>query len=437
MPAALAGVTVIDFTEYIAGPYGTMMLADMGADVIKVERPQGDAWRHTAPVAPYESRGALGVNRNKRSVALDLTTPAGLEVAHRMLATADVATFNFRPGVAERLGLGYEALTAANPRIVYCENSAFGREGPYAGRPGFDILSQAATGIVLYENKVERGGTPGYISTLAVADLTTGMFMAYAIAAALYARASTGVGQRIETSLFGSGLAAQYRPLLSIEDTDRAVRDGFLAELHDRRRGNLRHADAEALRREYVAARGRNNYYRIYETRDALIAVACLHNRQRRALRDVLGVTDPTIDGLRYDWFSEEVRTAHIALGEDMEVAFRAETTSAWIERLDQADVPCGPVNFPEEMFDHPQVLANSFMVDLEHDTLGPLRMPASPVTMSGTPVEPAVAPPVLGAHTIEVLRQYGYSDAEVTELVARGAAWTPETIAAADPHDA
>src|SRR5205814_6384149 len=152
MAAPLAGTTVIDFSEYIAGPYCTMMLADMGADVIKIERPRGDAWRHTAPVAPYEGRGYLGVNRGKRSIALNLDGDEGRAIAHKLAATADVVTGNYRPGVAESMGLGYPALSAENPRLIYCENTAFGHDGPYAGRPGFDILSQAATGMILYEN---------------------------------------------------------------------------------------------------------------------------------------------------------------------------------------------------------------------------------------------------------------------------------------------
>ena len=180
MAGALSGLTVVDFTEYIAGPYCTMMLADMGARVIKVEKPEGDAWRHTAPVAPYESRGFLGVNRGKESIALDMAKPEGLAIAQRLARTADVVATNYRPGVAKRLGLDYDTLAADIPGLVYCENSAFGNEGPYAGRPGYDLLSQAATGMIIYENKIEKG-LPTYIATLAVADLTTGMFMAFAI----------------------------------------------------------------------------------------------------------------------------------------------------------------------------------------------------------------------------------------------------------------
>lgn len=428
MTAALAGITVVDFTEYVAGPYCTMMLADMGADVIKVERPHGDAWRHTAPVAPYEGRGYLGVNRGKRSIALDMQHAEGQAIARRLAARADVIVLNYRPGVAERLGLGYEALSSENPALVYCENTAFGRVGPYAGRPGFDILSQAATGMILYENKIQ-GGVPGYISTLAVADLTSGMFMAFAIVNALYARASSGRGQRIETSLFASGLAAQYRPLLSIEALDRPVRDGFLGELGERRASGLSFEEAQQLRYEYIPGRGRNAYYRVYETRDGLIAVGCLQNRQRRGLRDALGVDDPTVDGLGYDWFSDEVRDAHHRLTDGMEAAFRSRKTDEWTAALDAANVPCGAVNFPEEMFEHPHSAANELIVELEHEVLGPLRVPACPVRMSGTPPVAPVAPPALGAHSRSVLREHGYSDDAIERLLDDGVVFTRERL--------
>jgi crotonobetainyl-CoA:carnitine CoA-transferase CaiB-like acyl-CoA transferase len=406
-----------------------MMLGDMGARVTKVERPGGDAWRNTAPVAPYEGRGYLGVNRGKRSIALDMEQAEGREVARRLCVEADVAVFNYRPGVAERLGLGYDALSAANPRLVYCENSAFGHEGPYAGRAGFDILSQAATGMILYENKIERG-VPGYIATVAVADLTTAMFMAFAIVNALYARVTTGRGQRVESSLFASGLAAQYRPLMSIEAIDRPVREGFLAALDDlRATGDGGHEAAAQLRREYVAGRGRNNYYRIYETKDALIAIGCLQNKQRRGLRDALGVDDPTVEGATYDWFSEAVRDVHHRLTDVMETTFRSRTTAEWLVALDANDVPCGAVKWPEELYDDPHTVANGLMVDLEHEVLGTIRMPAPPVRMSETPAEATTAPPALGAHSAEVLRELGYDDDAVARMFGAGVVLSRERL--------
>ena len=435
MPGPLAGIRVVDFTEYIAGPYGTMMLADMGADVVKIERPQGDTWRHTAPLAPYESRGFLGVNRGKRSIALDLERAEGREIAQRLADGADVVVANYRPGVAERLGLDYETLSARNPSLIYCENTAFGREGPYSGRPGFDILSQAATGMILYENKIDHG-VPTFISTMAVADLTTGMFMAFAIVSALYARAASGEGQRIETSLFASGLAAQYRPLLSVEEQDGPAREGFLQELAAARTNGLRFEEASKLRAQYIPWRGRNNYYRVYETKDGLIAVACLNNRLRRALRDALQVDDPTVEGMTYDWFSEEVRQAHRRIVASLESAFRDKSTEEWVKLLDAADVPCSPVHFPEELFDNPHVQANGLMLSLDHPVLGRLQMPACPIRMSATPAVDAAPPPTLGAHGPQVLQELGYDDADIRRLLDEGILHTRERLMERDRQE-
>jgi crotonobetainyl-CoA:carnitine CoA-transferase CaiB-like acyl-CoA transferase len=421
--APLTGIRVIDFTEYIAGPYCTMMLADMGADVIKVERPDGDAWRHTASVAAFESRMSLAVNRNKRSISLDLSKADSQEIVQRLVRDADVVVVNYRPGVAERLALTYETLREVNPRIIYAENTAFGKTGPYAGRPGFDILSQATTGMIMYENKIDHG-IPSFIGTLAVADLSTGMFMAFAIVNALYARAQTGRGQRIDASLFASGLAVQYRPLFSVESVDAPVREGFLAELNERRKSGITYEESVALYREYVPGRGRNNYYRIYETKDSLIAIACLNNRQRRALRDTLGVEDPTVDGMGYDWYSEAVRLAHRETTQHYESRFREKPTAEWIELLDAADVPCAPVNFPEEMIDHPHVAANDLVVSVEHPIVGPLRMPRHPVRMSDTPPAEPKPSPYLGEHSAVIMRELGYDDAAIDRFFSGGVLW-------------
>jgi crotonobetainyl-CoA:carnitine CoA-transferase CaiB-like acyl-CoA transferase len=430
----LDGVRVVDFTEYIAGPYCTMMLADMGADVIKVERPQGDAWRHTASVAPYESRAFLGVNRGKRSIALDLEQDEAREVARRLCKRSDVIVQNYRPGVAERLGLDHKSLKAANPGLIYCQNSAFGDSGPYKDRPGFDLLSQAATGMILYEQKLDKG-LPSPIATLAVADVSSGMFMAYSIACALLQRATTGQGQLIETSLFASGLAVQYRPLTSVESIDAPVRAGFLGELAARRVEGISAAEALTLRSEYIAARGRNHYYRIYEARDGLIAVACLNNRQRRAMRDVVGVDDPTIDGLAYDWFSEEVRKVHHETREGLEAAFREQSVDQWLSRLDAADVPCARVVFPEEIFDDPHVAANQLIREMEHAVLGTLKMPAPPMVLDGARPEAQRPPPALGEHSAEVLEELGYEQADIDRLRQLLAVLDPEGLT--DPGDA
>ncbi len=436
MTAPLAGIHVLDFTEYIAGPYCTMMLADMGADVIKVERPDGDAWRHTATVAPYESRMFLGVNRGKRSISLDMRLDEAREIVEKLVRDADVVVVNYRPGVAEKLSLSYETLSANNPGLIYAENSAFGTKGPYAGRPGFDILSQAATGMVVYENKIDHG-TPSFISTFAVADISTGLFMAFAIVNALFARVQTGRGQRIETSLFASGMAVQNRPLLSVEDVDGPVRAGFLGELAERRREGITHEEMNQLRAQYIPGRGRNNYYRVYETRDALIAVACLANAQRRAMRDALGIEDSTVEGLTYDWYSDEIRKAHTTTTDTLEQKFRQKTTAEWMETLDAVDVPCAPANLPEEIFEHPHVIANNLIQSFEHAVVGPLKMPRHPASLSETPAVEATPPPSLGQHSEEICRELGYQDGEVRRLFDAGVLWTRDRrMAMRQQHD-
>jgi len=183
MTGALSGVRVLDFSEYIAGPYAGVMLADMGAQVTKIEPPHGDFWRLTNSIAPSESRGFIGVNRGKRSVSIDLKKPEAGEFIRRAALYTDVMLANYRPGVAARLGVDYQTLAAINPRLIYCENTAFGNAGPYKDRAGYDLISQAMTGIMAFEG---AGGPPRPIITTSVTDLAAGMFMAYAIASALY-----------------------------------------------------------------------------------------------------------------------------------------------------------------------------------------------------------------------------------------------------------
>lgn len=427
MNGALSGIVVLDFTEYIAGPYGGQMLADMGADVTKFEPPIGDFLRLSNMVAPNESRGFMGVNKGKRSISLDLKQPAAREIVSRAVAKADVVLANYRPGVADRLGVDYETLAAINPRLIYCRNTAFGPEGPYADRAGYDLVSQAMTGMVSLETLGRGAGTrPNQIMTTAVTDLGAGMFMAYAVACALYQRETTGRGQLIETSMFAAGIAVQYRPLLSIESEDKPDRDEVLAELAAVKRnggdydGKLEEFRASGKLRLNLPSGALNPYYRLYKTADAWMAIACLNNRLRRAAAEVLGIDDPRVIPNEFEPGSlSPEETERIA--RDLADAFLSKPAKAWCEALDARGVPCGEVALTAELYDDEHVAAQELIVTLDHPLVGKVRLPNSPIRMSGADTGSRLPSPVLGQHTREVLAELGYEDAEIGAFEAAG----------------
>lgn len=419
------GIRVLDLSEYIAGPLAGELLADLGADVVKVEPPLGDFWRHTAPVAPGESRGFMGVNKGKRSISIDLKRTEGRELFVRLVKTADILLANYRPGVAERLGVDFATLSALNPRLIYCQNTGFGSAGPYRDRPGFDLVSQAMTGIMAFEG---AGGLPHPIITTSPTDLAAGMFLAYGAAAALYHRERTGRGQLIETSLFAAGIAVQYRPMFSIERLDRPQREQLLGAM-ERARAEGRRVE-EALREvptRHETGRRNNPYYKVYESKDSYIALACLNNRLRRAAVRVLGVEDPRVEG---DEFDTEALSAeeNLVLNELVAAILSTRTTEEWVAAFDAAGVPCGPVRYTAELFDDPQVEAMELLREFDHPVVGPVVMANSPLRMSGGETGTRRPSPALGQHTREVLRELGLPATEVEALIAAGVvrAWEP-----------
>jgi formyl-CoA transferase len=416
---------VVDFTEYVAGPYGTMMLADMGADVLKVEPFEGDHWRRQQPLSGRESRYFIGVNRGKKSIALRLESEQGRAVADDLVRRADAVVVNYRPGVAEQFGLDYERLAALRPGLIYCAISAFGDQGPYRGRPGFDLLMQAVSGIMDFERKVERG-VPVGIGAFAPADMSTGMFCAYAIAAALFRRERTGQGQKIDASLFGSALAIQYRPLLSVEKLDAPNRALLLETVQGARESGASYEDITALRTGLGLSRAAALYYRVYPTKDSLLAVACLNNRQRRALRDALGIVDEAVEGHVFELQAHVDPGAHEQLMQEYERAFRERTTAEWLEILEAGDVPCVPVVLTEEVIDHPQVQANGFIYEMEHPVVGRIRQAGAPIRMSNADVGRRTPAPAFSANAREILAWLGYSRERIAGLEAAGIVQPP-----------
>lgn len=418
MAGALEGVRVLDCTQIIAGPLAASLLSEMGADVVKVEPLEGEPWRLQAEIIPGESRQFLNQNRGKRGIAIDLRHPAAEEVRRAMIGWADVLITNYRPGVPEALGIDYESARAIKPDIIYCESTAFGKAGPDAHRRGYDIVAQAMSGLATSGANVQ-GDTLMPVA-FAPADVVTGFAMAWAVTAALYHRARTGEGQRIDASLLASALALQPG-FKEIDAIDPPAREAWVDQLRQLRERGAPIGEVIAARRARQPELAGNIYYRTYQTRDGYIAVGCLGPGPRARFRKALGIHDPRYDE-DFDATPENVRDVGARLLEACKAAFRTKTTAEWLAHLDAHDVACGPVRFVEELWDDPQVEANGFVVSYEHTLLGRIRAHAPVVRMSATPTRVQRASPALGEHDDAFLGELGFGEDDIARLRAAGA---------------
>ena len=419
MAGALEGIRVLDFTEIIAGPMGALYLSDMGADVIKVEPPWGEPWRLQAQIVPLESRMYVSLNRGKRSLPLDLTKPEAREIVYKLIPSIDVVIVNYRPDVPYNLGIDYETLSAINPRIVYVENTAYGRRGPHSQRPGYDIIIQAMSGLMSGDGKI-LDGVPQQISATAVADTSTGLAIAWGACAALFARERTGKGQKIEATLLATSLAVQTMRFVQVDMVDKEPRKEFLDDIDALRTAG---ASYDAMFERYESMRFRlpgNIYYRTYKTMDSVVATACLSDPLRRKMADALGLYDIRFEP-GYDPYSEASTRFADELTEKAEALFLTKTTDEWVRMLDGAGVPCGPVLFTEELMNDEQVIANDLVVNLEHSKVGNVRMFGPILRMTETPLEAQFASPALGEHTGEILASLGYSADDIQRLRDEG----------------
>jgi len=403
-PGPLAGCRVIELAHIMAGPVAGLMLADLGADVIKVEKPAGDDTRRMLPPdIRGESAAFMMMNRNKRGMALDLKQDAAREVLMRLLKDADVVIENYRRGTMEKLGLGYDTLREMNPGIIYCEISGFGRSGPYRDRGGFDLIAQGMSGLMSITG--EGPGRPPVKVGAPVTDITAGILGAMGVAAAWAHRLRTGVGQKVDTSLFEAGITHTYWQSAIAMAT--GVSPGAMGSAHPL-----------------------NAPYQAFPTADGWINVGAANQANWERLADLVGAPELTQDP-RFAVNAERMANLD-ALTEVLDEIFRTRTTDEWQQVLDEGGVPAGPILSIGEMHADPQALARDMIVDLEHPVAGAVKTIGLPVKLSATPGGVHRPAPVLGQHTVEVLREAGYDDGRIEALIASGAA-----ISAASPGSA
>jgi crotonobetainyl-CoA:carnitine CoA-transferase CaiB-like acyl-CoA transferase len=395
MRGPLSGVKVLELAQIMAGPTCGMLLADLGADVIKVERvPGGDDTRAMdRPSVGGESAAFMAMNRNKRGIALNLKLPAARDALKRMATVADVLTENYRKGALEKLGLGYETLRGINPALIYCSISGYGRTGPYADKGGFDLIAQGMSGLMAITG--ESGGAP-VKSGSPVCDINAGILAALGILAAYVHRLKTGEGQLVDTSLYEAGVQQTYWHSAIYFATGAAPAPS---------------GSAHILSAPYQA----------FQAADGWLNIGGANQANWERVARVLGAPE-WIDDPRFQGNGERMKNLP-ALVELMNSRLRTRSKKEWIAVLETEGVPCGPINSIADMAADVQTAAREMVVELEHPRAGRTRALGLPIKLSASPGKVSRAAPTLGQHTREVLAEFGFSSAEIDALVASGAA--------------
>ena len=394
MAGALAGIKVLDLSRVLAGPWAGQLLADLGAEVLKVERPgAGDDTRQWAPPSLPDGTAAyfLCANRGKRSVTVDITKPEGQEIVRALARDADVVIENYKVGGLKKYGLDYDSLSQLNPRLVYCSITGFGQDGPYAELPGYDYIVQGMSGLMSITGPAN--GEPHKVG-VAVTDLFTGIYASNAILAAIIARQTSGKGQYIDMALFDCALAS----LANIN------MNWLIGQQVPPRLGNA-HANIVP--------------YQVFACADGHFILACGNDKQFRAVCQLIGL--PTLaDDERFTSNPQRVKHRD-SLVPVLAEAFLAQHREQWLKQLDAAGVPCGPINTVDEAFNDPQIRHRGMEIHLQDSVGQNVPLVGCPIKLSGTPVEYNQAPPKLGEHTDDVLRALGYDAARIATLREQG----------------
>ena len=394
MPGPIHGVKVLELAQIMAGPTCGLMLADLGAEVIKIEKIPGgdDTRRFLPPDVNGEAAAFMMMNRNKRGMALDLKTKEGVEVFKRLVKQADVVVENFRKGTLEKLGVGYEELKKINPKIILCEISGYGRTGPYADKGGFDLIAQGMSGLMSITG--ESKGKPPMKVGAPVTDITAGILAATGVLAALVSRATTGVGQRVDTSLYEAGIVHTYWQSAIASAT--GVAPGPLGSAHP-------------LTAPYQA----------FQTKDKWITVGASNQNTWLKLIDALGVKELQ-ENEKFNSNANRMQNV-TELTELLKKELEKKTSAEWLKLFDEKGLPCGPINTVTEMFEDPQTKERKMIVDVKNEKAGSFKAIGMPIKFSETKVEDTKESPTFGQHTKQILLDHGFKSEEIDSLMKQG----------------
>ncbi len=394
MPGPIHGVKVLELAQIMAGPTCGLMLADLGAEVIKIEKIPGgdDTRRFLPPDVNGEAAAFMMMNRNKRGMALDLKTKEGVEVFKRLVKQADVVVENFRKGTLEKLGVGYEELKKINPKIILCEISGYGRTGPYADKGGFDLIAQGMSGLMSITG--ESKGKPPMKVGAPVTDITAGILAATGVLAALVSRATTGVGQRVDTSLYEAGIVHTYWQSAIASAT--GIAPGPLGSAHP-------------LTAPYQA----------FQTKDKWITVGASNQNTWLKLIDALGAKELQ-ENEKFNSNANRMQNV-TELTELLKKELAKKTSAEWLKLFDEKGLPCGPINTVTEMFEDPQTIERKMIVDVKNEKAGSFKGIGMPIKFSETKVEDTKESPTFGQHTKQILLDHGFKSEEIDSLMKQG----------------
>ena len=390
MGSPLEGLMILDMTRFLSGPFCTMLLGDMGAQVMKVEPPGvGDDTRAWAPFIGGQGTYFLSTNRNKKSICVDTRQKPGMDVLKRLINRCDVFVENFKPGLMDRLGMDFPTMAALNPRLIYCSISGFGQTGPYRDRPGYDQILQGMSGLMSITGTEESG--PVRVG-LAIGDILTALFATYGILCALHARERTGKGQWVTTSILEATVS-----ILTMQAGK------FFA---------TRQPPGPAGNHHPVISP-----YGVYRTQDKPINIAVGTETMWKNFCRIIGLPEMEQD-VKFQKNNDRVKN-RAELNHLIEKALASKTQDEWVEALNQTGIPCGPIYTLDQVFQDPQVLHRKMLLEVEHPMVGKIPMTGLPVQLSENPPQVFLPPPVLGEHTTAVLREFGFTGEEIEHLLA------------------